>query len=100
MTTIKDLQKKIMQNKINHGFNTTDVEFEFLLAYGELAETFDAWHKKKPDLGEELADTMIYVMGIAEILGFDLDKEINAKIAKNAQRTYVKKDGVLLKEGN
>ena len=66
---IRETQKEVIQNKINHGFNTTDVNKEFLLLYGEVSEAYEAYRKKKDDLGGELADIAIYLMSIAEILG-------------------------------
>ena len=56
---MKQIQKDIWQNKVNKGFNTTDVNKEFCLLYGEVAEAHDAYRKKKDDLGEELADVAI-----------------------------------------
>lgn len=94
----KQLQKDVYQNKINHGFNVTDLNMEFCLAYGELGEAYMAWLKKKDDLGEELADVAIYLMGISEILGLDLGKEIEQKININAKRIYKNVNGVLIKE--
>ena len=85
---LQELQKKIYQNKVNKGFNVTDVEKEFCFLYGEVAEAFDAYRKKKDDLGEELADVAIYLMGISEILNIDLEKEIENKVAKNEKRVY------------
>lgn len=32
---LKEMQKEILQNKINKGFNTTDINKEFCLLYGE-----------------------------------------------------------------
>ena len=98
MVDLKKLQKDVYDNKVNHGFNTTDLNMEFCLAYGELGEAYMAWLKKKEDLGEELADVAIYLMGIAEILGIDLEKEILNKMEKNKKRVYVKKNGVLVKK--
>ena len=99
MVELSKLQKEVYQNKINHGFNTTDISMEFCLANGELGEAYIAWLKKKDDLGEEIADVAIYLLGISEILGIDLEKELLHKIEKNKNRVY-KKDpnGVLLKE--
>ena len=57
---LKQVQKEVWQNKLNKGFNTTNVEKEFCLLYGEVAEAFDAYRKKKEDLNEELADTYYY----------------------------------------
>ena len=97
MIDFKQLQKDVYQNKVNHGFNVTDVNMEFCLAYGELGEAYMAWLKKKDDLGEELADVAIYLMGLSEILGIDLETEIVNKINKNAKRVYKTVDGVLMK---
>ena len=77
--------------------NTTNVEFEFCLAYGELGEAYQAYLKHKPDLGEELADVAIYLLGISEILGIDLEQEIQAKMEKNRKRTYKKVGGEYIK---
>ncbi len=101
MLDIKDLQKKVIENKLNKGFNTSDLNLEFCLLYGEVGEAYNAWRKKKEDLGEELADIAIYLLSISEILGFDLEKEILHKMDKNAKRVYKEVDGVhyRIKEG-
>ena len=91
---LKKIQKDIWQNKLNKGFNTTDVNKEFCLLYGEVAEAYDAWKKKKDDLNEELADIAIYLMGLSEMLGFDLTDEIEKKVYKNEKRVYKNIDGV------
>ena len=94
---LKKIQKDIWQNKLNKGFNTTDVCKEFCLLYGEVAEAYEAYRKKKDDLGEELADSAIYLLGIAEMLGFDLEKEIQNKMEINSKRIYKKENGVNVK---
>jgi NTP pyrophosphatase (non-canonical NTP hydrolase) len=63
-----------------------------------IAEAFDAWRKGREDLGEELADVAIYLLGLAEMTGVDLQDEIEAKMAKNAARVYQRlPNGVLAK---
>lgn len=47
MVDLKKLQKDIYQNKVDKGFNVTDVNKEFCLTYGEVAEAYEAWRKKK-----------------------------------------------------
>jgi NTP pyrophosphatase (non-canonical NTP hydrolase) len=94
MIDLKKLQKNIFQNKLDKGFNTTDINKEFCFIYGELSEAYDAYRKKKNDLGEELADVAIYLMGLSEIMGFDLEEEIMKKVAKNEKRKYEKSNGV------
>lgn len=100
MIDLKEKQKEVFQNKINKGFNTTDVNKEFCYLYGEVAEAFDAYRNKKEDLKEELADIAIFTLGISEMLNIDLEKAIKNKIDKNNKRVYIKNNkGVLVKEG-
>ena len=91
---MKEIQKQIWQNKLNKGFNTTDVNKEFCLLYGEVSEAYEAWRKKKEDLEEELADIAIYLMGLSEMLGFDLEDQILNKVSKNEKRIYKNIDGI------
>ena len=89
---IKELQKEVIQNKINHGFNTTDIKFELLLLYGEVNELFQAWLKDDDkNMGEELADVGIFLLGISEMLDKDLGKEILKKMEVNKNRVYKNK---------
>lgn len=91
---IKEMQKEIFQNKLDKGFNVTDVNMEFCLLYGEVAEAYEAW-RKKANIGEELADIAIYLIGLSEILGIDLESEIEKKTAINKDRVYKVVEGVL-----
>ena len=79
-----------MRNKLEKGFNTTDVASEFCRAYEELSEAFSKHNKNQPGVAEEFADVMIFILGMSEILGFDLEKELVAKIEKNKNRKYKK----------
>ena len=92
---LKAAQKFVYQNKLDKGFNVTDINKEFCLLYGEVSEAYEAWRKKKDDLGEELADIAIYLLGLSEILGIDLASEIEAKMKINQGREYQTIDGVL-----
>ncbi|MGN0801665.1 MAG: hypothetical protein ACI4MF_03610 [Candidatus Faecivicinus sp.] len=94
---MKTMQKLVYQNKVDKGFNVTDVNLEFCLLYGEVAEAYDAWNRKRGDVGEELADAAIYLLGLSEILGVDLAKEIERKIEINHKRRYELIDGVMTK---
>ena len=94
---MKEMQKAVYQNKVDHDFNVTDVHLEFCLLYGEVAEAFEAWKKSKENVGEELADVAIYLMGLAEILGVDLKDEIEKKMEINRKRQYKLKNGVHIK---
>ena len=95
---MENIQKVIFQNKLDKNFNTTNVELEFCYLQGELAEAFEAYRKKLPTVGEELADVAIYLYGLAEILGYDLNNEINNKVKKNKTREYEQINGVNIRK--
>ena len=97
---LKEMQERVYQNKLKHGFNVSNVELEFCLLEGELSEAFEAYIKKHDNLGEELADTAIYLMGLSQILGIDLETEVEKKMKINEAREYVKVNGVLVKKGS
>ena len=86
-------------HKGNLGTNTENVTVrkEFCYLYGEVAEAYDAYLKEKDDLGEELADIAIYLLGLSEILGFDLKEQIEHKMVKNEKRIYKKVNGAHIK---
>lgn len=94
MIDLKQLQKDIYKNKLNKGFNVTDINKDFCLTYGEMAEAYEAWRKKQTDVGEEIADVVIYLLGLSEILNVDLENEILKKVNKNKHRQYKIIDGV------
>jgi NTP pyrophosphatase (non-canonical NTP hydrolase) len=94
MLDIKQLQKQIYENKVRKGFNTTNVHQEFCYLIEETGEACRAYNRKLPDLGEELADIAIYVMGLAEILNVDLEEEILKKVTKNENREYRNINGI------
>jgi NTP pyrophosphatase (non-canonical NTP hydrolase) len=93
---ISAVQRQAWDNKLAKGFNITDVALEFGLLTAEVGESFTAWRKRLPDFGEELADVLIYLAGLAEMTGIDLDAAVERKLAKNAMRSYeTGHDGVL-----
>jgi len=94
MVDLRQLQQRVYQNKIAQGFNVTDIYMEFCYMYGELNEAREAYAQRKGDVGEELADVAIYLLGLSEILGVDLESEILSKADKNETRRYIQKDGV------
>jgi NTP pyrophosphatase (non-canonical NTP hydrolase) len=85
---IRSVQELAWDNKKAKGFNTTDVPLEFGLLTAEVGEAFTAWRKRLPDFGEELADILIYLAGLAQTTGIDLSTEVERKLAKNSDRIY------------
>ena len=100
MADLKQLQERVYKNKIAKGFNVTDVYREFCYMFCELYEACEAYmdeKKRKDGIGEELADVMIYLLGLSEILGVDLEAELMKKIEINEKRKYINKDGVAIR---
>ncbi|MCC7160322.1 hypothetical protein IT399_01160 [Candidatus Nomurabacteria bacterium] len=90
MVDLKELQKEIYKNKVEKGFNTTDVAIEFCHAHEELSEAFHKFNKRQDGVAEELADVAIFLLGMCEILGYDLEKEVVRKVEINKNRKYKK----------
>jgi NTP pyrophosphatase (non-canonical NTP hydrolase) len=91
MVNLKELQKEVMRNKKEKGFNMTDTALEFCRAHEELSEAFSKHNKGQDGMAEEFADVVIFILGMCENFGFDLEKELVAKIEKNKHRKYIKK---------
>ena len=94
MLSTKALQARIYRNKVAQGFNVSNIEKEVCLLHGELAEFYEAYRKRLPTVGEELADVAIYLLGLAEILQVDIGKEIDRKMNINEHRKYAQINGV------
>ena len=47
MINLNKVQKEIMRNKIEKGFNTTDVALEFCRAHEELSEAFSKHNRNQ-----------------------------------------------------
>ena len=60
---------------------------DLCLLMTEVAEAFRS--RDTSEYGEELADIAIYLLGLAEIGGIDLEAEIVKKIEKNRKRKYL-----------
>src|SRR5262249_40270684 len=98
LVDIAAVQRAAWQNKLAKGFNVTDVALEFGLLTAEVGEAFTAWLKQQPDVGEELADVLIYLVALAEMRGVALGAGVERKLAINSSREY-RRDarGVLLR---
>jgi NTP pyrophosphatase (non-canonical NTP hydrolase) len=90
MVDLKELQREVMRNKLEKGFNTGNIALEFCRAYEELSEAFNKHNKNQPGVGEEFADVMIFILGMCETMGFDLEQELVRKIEINKKRKYKK----------
>jgi len=90
MINLKKLQKEVMRNKIEKGFNLSDTALEFCRAHEELSEAFSKFNKGEKGVAEEFADVTIFLLGMCETMGFDLEKELIRKIKINKNRKYKK----------
>ena len=83
----KKLQKEVMDNRKKKGFSN-DIPSDFCRAYEELSEAFSKYNRGKDGIAEEFADVIIFLLGMSHTLGFDLEKELIAKVKKNKKRQY------------
>jgi NTP pyrophosphatase (non-canonical NTP hydrolase) len=90
MVDLKLLQKEVMRNKIEKGFNTTNIAEEFCRAHEELSEAFKKYLQRQPGVAEEMADVAIFLLGMCEMLGYDLEDELTRKVEINKKRKYHK----------
>lgn len=100
MSQITEWQDRAWRNKVAKGFNTTNVEREFNYTYAELAEAYEAYRKQKPDLAEELADVLVFLLSLAKMTGVDIEAAMEAKLEKNEKRQYVEKNGHHIQKGS
>ena len=89
MVDLKKLQEDIMANRKEKGFNN-DIPSDFCRAYEELSEAFSKYNKRQDGVAEEFADVAIFLLGMCETMGFDLEKEIIRKVEINKNRKYTK----------
>lgn len=87
------VQAAAWQNKIDKGFNTTDVPREFRYLIREIDEAITAWLNDLPDLDLELADILLFLVALAQMLGVDLQDAVQRKLAINVARTYIRGPG-------
>ena len=85
---IRSGQELAWENKLAKRFNTTNIPLEFCLLQVEIADAFHEWRKGGTNIGEELADAAIGLLGLAGMTGIDLQAEVEAKLAKNAAHIY------------
>jgi predicted house-cleaning noncanonical NTP pyrophosphatase (MazG superfamily) len=77
---IRFAQRIARQDKQPKGFSATDIPLNFCLLNSELSEAFDAW-RNGLEMTDELADIAILVLALAETVGADLQKAVEAKLA-------------------
>jgi len=82
---MKELQKEILENKRRHNFPIGDIQHEFLRFYMELGEAYDAYCEGLDSFGEELADSTIFLMGIAEMRDINLEAVILKRQSENVE---------------
>ncbi len=104
MSEIKTLTEKIKKFRDERDWmqfhNPKDVALSLVLEAAEVLEHFQ-WKKPqevedhakacKDEIADELADVAMYLFELADNLGIDLSKAIDAKLAKNALKYPIEK---------
>ena len=89
MLSIKEWQEKITKYAIDHGFNWTpnDIDTMLLRIHSEVSEASEAARDEDMEaLSEEMADVFIRLANACEVMGIDLEAEVQKKHEKNLNR--------------
>ena len=87
--TLKEWQSSITDWAKAKGFNwtSTDIDTMLLRIHSEVSEAAEAARDNDMrHVAEELADTFIRLANLAEVLGIDLDAEVQRKMQANTSR--------------
>lgn len=90
--TMREMQKLAYEYRLGKGHDRTDINKEFCLLYGKVAEAYNTLKKCGPNADERIADIAISLMGIAEIFEIDLQKEIERKMRVKEGSGYTEID--------
>lgn len=66
-------------------------ELAELFLWDECVTSFDTAKTKKDALQEEMADVLIYLLSMADVLDIDLEKAVIDKLKKNSQKYPIEK---------
>jgi NTP pyrophosphatase (non-canonical NTP hydrolase) len=98
MIDLQQLQQEIYQNKVNRGFNVTDVGKEIVLMaeeLGELARAYKNSNKlpaRETDQRDEMIDAagdlMVYCLGLCEMLGINSEEVLRQIVENNKRRSH------------
>jgi NTP pyrophosphatase (non-canonical NTP hydrolase) len=96
--TLAELQRYVAELERERGFSDQSGRDKCLLLGEELGELFRAVRRaeglkvdpasRAADVGDELADCLIYLCAIANRYGVDLEAAFRSKEARNAARTW------------
>ncbi len=100
-------QRVASEDKQVKGVSVTDIPLNFCLLNGELSEAFAAW-RNGLEMADELADIAILLLALAETVGADLQKAVEAKLVISGEgahdavparpATAVMRDGKLVRD--
>lgn len=84
-------QKRITINKVNKGFDVSDIESEFNSLSEKLKIVLNAFHQESVgDVADTLSDVVICSLGLAEQLNIDMENALMHKLQINENSVYVK----------
>ncbi len=96
--TLADLQRYVAELEAGRGFSGQSARDKCLLLGEELGELFRAVRRaeglnvdpasRAADVGDELADCLIYLCAIANRYGIELEAAFRAKELRNSARTW------------
>lgn len=89
MRSIKEWQLSVTKYAVEHGFDwkKSDVDTMLLRLHSEVSEASEAARDEDWEgFAEELADVFIRLVNVAEVMGIDLETEVEKKHRINLSR--------------
>ena len=99
MIDLNGLTKQLGDYRRKNCLPQGNYEYSFLRAVGETIEAYEA-HRRGDNinLGEELADAIIFILDVADQKDIDIEQALLKKFERIKRRHYVKHNGYIVKE--
>jgi len=79
--------RKLVDEKFERWLSWENLPKGLTYLHSEVSEAFEAWRDDNHEgVGEELADLFIRLLDTADVLGYDLEKEVSKKMSINWTR--------------
>ena len=89
MIDLAEIQKKIFQNKVKRGFNTTNICKEIVAISEELGELARAYKlNDKDEMIDAVGDIIVFCLGLFEIFGVNGEEVLTKIVENNKTRSH------------
>ena len=99
MIDLNGMTKELGDFRRKVGLPQGNYEYSFLGAIGETIEAYNSHVEgDESNLGEELADVIIFILDVADQKNINIEEELTKKLEKVRKRKYVERNGYVVKD--